>query len=259
MHSDHRTPMRIDLNSDVGESYGVLHIGSDAELFPFISSANIACGFHGGDPRTMQQTVREAKVHGVAVGAHPGFPDLVGFGRRNMAATVDEIRTDVLYQIGALQAFCHVEGVSLHHVKPHGALYNMAVADRVIADAIAGAVRDLDPDVLMYALPNSQLEAAADAAGLRVAREAFADRAYMSDGSLAPRSMSGAVLTDPNLIADRVIRLVRGEAIPTVDNGRIQLEADTICVHSDTPTAAPIAKALRRSLQAAGVAVSALR
>jgi UPF0271 protein len=207
----------------------------------------------------MQHTVREARAHGVAVGAHPGFPDLVGFGRRNLAAMADEIRTDVLYQVGALQAFCHVEGVPLHHVKPHGALYNMAVADRAIADAIVGAVRDLDPDVLLYALPNSQLEAAADAVGLRIAREAFADRAYMSDGTLAPRSLPGAVLTDPHLVTDRMIRMMRGEPVPTLDDGSIRLEADTICVHSDTPTAAPIAKALRHGLEAAGVVVRALR
>jgi 5-oxoprolinase (ATP-hydrolysing) subunit A len=259
MSSDDGTTMHIDLNSDVGESYGALRIGADVELFSYISSANVACGFHGGDPRTMQQTVRDAKAHGVAVGAHPGFPDLVGFGRRNLAATAEEIRTDVLYQVGALQAFCHVEGVPLLHVKPHGALYNMAVADRAIADAIAGAVRDLDPDVLLYALPNSQLEAAADAAGLLVAREAFADRAYMSNGTLAPRSLPGAVLIDPHLVADRMIRMMRGERIPTLDDGNIRLEADTICVHSDTPTAVPIAKALRRGLESAGVVVRALR
>jgi UPF0271 protein len=259
MRHDASLMLSIDLNSDVGESFGAYQIGADPELFDFISSANIACGFHGGDPRTMQQTVREAKAHRVAVGAHPGFPDLVGFGRRNLAATATQVYTDVLYQVGALLAFCHVEGVGLHHVKPHGALYNMATTDRVIANAIAGAVRDLDPDLLIYALPGSELEAAADAAGLRVAREAFADRAYMKDGTLAHRSLRGAVLTDPHLVAGRVIRMVSGEAIPTLDGGTIRIEADTVCVHSDTPTAVPIAEALRHGLENAGVAIRALR
>ncbi|HVL23096.1 MAG TPA: 5-oxoprolinase subunit PxpA [Thermomicrobiales bacterium] len=258
MRHDATVTLSIDLNSDVGESFGAFHVGADAEIMPSISSANIACGFHGGDPRTMQQTIREAKAHRVAVGAHPGFPDLAGFGRRNLAATPEEIRTDVLYQIGALLAFCHVEGVSLHHVKPHGALYNMATTDRTIANAIARAVRDLDPDVLIYALPGSELEAASDAAGLRVAREAFADRAYMKDGTLAHRSLPGAVLSDPQRIASRVAKMISGEPITTLDGGTLRIVPDTVCIHSDTPMAGPVARSLRHNLEASGIVIRAL-
>lgn len=250
--------LTLDINSDVGESYGAFRIGADADLFPLISSANVACGFHGGDPLTMERTVRTLAGLGVAVGAHPSFHDVRGFGRRNISATPEEIRTDILYQVGALQAFCRVEGAALHHVKPHGALYNTATKDRVVADAIVTAVRDLTPDVLLYALPGSELEAAAIDVGLRVAREAFADRAYMSDGTLALRSLPGAVLEDPALIADRVVRMIRGEEIPTLDGGQITIAADTICIHSDTPTAVPIASALRQALAEAGVAIRAL-
>lgn len=245
----------IDINSDVGESFGAYRIGMDAELFPLISSANVACGFHGGDPRTMERTVVTLAEHGVAVGAHPGFHDLAGFGRREIAASMDEIRTDVIYQIGALQAFCRVVGVPLHHVKPHGALYNMAGKNRAMADAIAIAVGDVAPDAMMYAQAGSELEAAARDAGLRVAREAFADRAIMRDGSLAPRSIPGSVLEDHEMVAARVISMIRGEPIPTVDGDPITVEADTICVHSDTSGAATIAASLRRALSDAGIAV----
>ena len=250
--------LALDINSDVGESYGAFRIGADSDLFPLISSANVACGFHGGDPLTMERTVRTLVGLGVAVGAHPSFHDVRGFGRRNISATPEEIRTDILYQVGALQAFCRVEGIVLHHVKPHGALYNTATNDRIVANAIVTAVRDLTPDVLLYALPGSELEAAAIDVGLRVAREAFADRAYMSDSTLAPRSLPGAVLEDPASIADRVVRMIRGEEIPTLDGGQITIAADTICIHSDTPTAVPIASALRQALAEAGVAIRAL-
>lgn len=245
----------LDINSDVGESYGAFRIGADADLFPLISSANVACGFHGGDPLTMERTVRALAALGVAIGAHPSFHDLRGFGRRNITTTPEEIRTDLLYQIGALQAFCQVAGVSLHHVKPHGTLYNIATTDRLVANAIVSAVHDLAPDVLLYALPGSELESAATACGLRVAREAFADRAYMSDGTLAPRSMPGAVLDDPALMASRVVQMVRGEQIATIDGGHITIAADTVCVHSDTPTAVPIASALHDALTDAGITI----
>ncbi|HEV2073932.1 MAG TPA: 5-oxoprolinase subunit PxpA [Thermomicrobiales bacterium] len=250
--------LALDINSDVGESYGAFRIGADVELFPLISSANVACGFHGGDPQTMDQTVRALAGLGVAVGAHPSYHDLRGFGRRNIPATPEEIRTDLLYQIGALHAFCQVAGVPLHHVKPHGALYNTATNDRIIADAIVNAVLDLAPDVIFYALPGSELEAAAVAQGLRVAREAFADRAYMSDGTLAPRSLAGAVLEDPASVADRVLRMIGGEEVPTLDGGHITIAADTICIHSDTPGAVPIASALREALMDAGITIRAL-
>lgn len=248
-------PLTIDINSDVGESYGAFRIGADEQLFPLISSANVACGFHGGDPVTMERTVRALVEQGVVIGAHPSFPDLQGFGRRNILASAAQIRTDVIYQIGALLAFCQVERVPLHHVKPHGALYNMAARDETIADAIAGAVYDLVPDALVYALPESNLESAAKSRGLRVARECFADRAYLSDGTLAPRSLPDSVLTDPAAMADRVVRMIRKEAFPTLDGGQIVVDADTVCIHSDTPTAVEIASALHRALDRAAITI----
>lgn len=251
-------PVSIDINSDVGEGFGAWPGAPDAELFAVISSANVACGFHAGDPRTMERTVRAAKAAGVAVGAHPGFPDLVGFGRRTMRASAEEIHTDLLYQVGALTAFCQAHDVPLHHVKPHGALYNMAAVDRAMADAIVAAIHAYEPALPLYALPESQLEAAARAAGLYVAREAFVDRAYMADGTLAPRSLPGSVLTDPEAVVARVIRMVRGEPIATLDGGSIRIQAETFCIHSDTPTAVPIAQALRDGLEAAGIAVRPL-
>lgn len=251
-------PVSIDINSDVGEGFGAWPGAPDAELFAVISSANVACGFHAGDPRTMERTVRAAKAAGVAVGAHPGFPDLVGFGRRTMRASAEEIHTDLLYQVGALAAFCQAHDVPLHHVKPHGALYNMAAVDRAMADAIVAAIHAYEPALPLYALPESQLEAAARAAGLYVAREAFVDRAYMADGTLAPRSLPGSVLTDPEAVVARVIRMVRGEPIATLDGGSIRIQAETFCIHSDTPTAVPIAQALRDGLEAAGIAVRPL-
>jgi len=251
-------PVSIDINSDVGEGFGAWPGAPDAELFAVISSANVACGFHAGDPRTMERTVRAAKAAGVAVGAHPGFPDLVGFGRRTMRASAEEIHTDLLYQVGALAAFCQAHDVPLHHVKPHGALYNMAAVDRAMADAIVAAIHAYEPGLPLYALPESQLEAAARAAGLYVAREAFVDRAYMADGTLAPRSLPGSVLTDPEAVVARVIRMVRGEPIATLDGGSIRIQAETFCIHSDTPTAVPIAQALRDGLEAAGIAVRPL-
>lgn len=251
-------PVSIDINSDVGEGFGAWPGAPDSELLAVISSANVACGFHAGDPRTMERTVRAAKAAGVAVGAHPGFPDLVGFGRRTMRASAEEIHTDLLYQVGALAAFCQAHDVPLHHVKPHGALYNMAAVDRAMADAIVAAIHAYEPALPLYALPESQLEAAARAAGLYVAREAFVDRAYMADGTLAPRSLRGSVLTDPEAVVARVIRMVRGEPIPTLDGGSIRIQAETFCIHSDTSTAVPIAQALRDGLEAAGIAVRPL-
>lgn len=253
------TSFRIDINSDVGESYGAFRQGADDDLFPLISSANVACGFHGGDPRAMERTVNALAGLGVAIGAHPSFPDLVGFGRRVVIAAPDEIRTDVIYQIGALKAFCDIAGVPLHHVKPHGALYNLAAKDADVAGAIVEAVRSMAPEVVIYAQPGSVLDVTARESGLHVMREAFADRAYMADGSLASRDLDGAVLTDPRAVGERVIRMLRGEAIPTLDGGGIVIEAETICIHSDTPTAVPIARELRRMLDEAGMAVGARR
>ena len=250
------TRMTIDLNSDLGEGFGPWRLAPDDDLMPLISSANVACGFHAGDPRIMEHTVRQAKAHGVGIGAHPGYPDRVGFGRRTMTATPDEIRTDVLYQIGAMAAFCRAAGVELQHVKAHGALYNLAVRDAAVATAIAAAVRQFDPNLIFFVLPGSELEAAGEAAGLRLAREAFADRGYMPDGSLVPRSRPDAVITDHDLAVHRMVRLVREGVIEAVDGSDLHLRADTICLHSDTLTALAIATAIRAGFDEAGIEVA---
>jgi 5-oxoprolinase (ATP-hydrolysing) subunit A len=249
--------MSIDINSDVGESFGAYRIGADAGLFPLISSANVACGFHGGDPRVMEQTVSALAGLGVAIGAHPGFPDLAGFGRREMRLTPDEVRTDVMYQIGALKVFCDAAGVPLHHVKPHGAMYNMAAKDGEMARAIVQGVASGAPGTLVYAQEGTELARAANDLGLRVAREVFADRAYLANGLLAPRSLPGAMLHDPGEIAARIVAIIQGESIPTVDGDPIVVTAETICIHSDTPDAVVIAGAVRGALDAAGTPVRA--
>jgi len=245
----------IDLNSDLGEGFGPFRVGADDDLFPLISSANVACGAHGGDPLTMDRTVRKAREHGVAVGAHPGFPDRAGFGRRAMALTPAEIRAEVIFQVGALGAFCRIAGVPMLHVKAHGALYNLAVAEPEIANAIALAVRDVDPALRFFALPGSALEQAAIDAGLPVMREAFADRAYLPDGTLAPRALPGSIIHDPEVAASRMVRLVTDGTIVALDGSTLQLQADTICVHSDTSGAVAIATELVRHLRDAGVTV----
>jgi UPF0271 protein len=248
----------IDLNSDLGESFGPYVIGDDVGLFGLISSANVACGFHGGDPRIMEQTVAAARAHGVAVGAHPGFLDLVGFGRRAIAATPEEVRTDVLYQLGALDAFCRGAGVALQHVKPHGALYNVAVSQPAVAEAIAAAVRTYNPDLILLAQPGTALIAAGEAAELRVAREGFADRAYNADGTLVSRQISCALITDPAEAATRMLRLVTERRLRTLDGEDLELSVDSICTHSDTPGALAIVRAVRDRLEAAGIAVRPL-
>lgn len=248
----------IDLNSDLGESYGAFRIGFDDELFPLISSANVACGFHGGDPRTLERTVAACKTHRVRVGAHPGFPDLVGFGRRVISATPDEIRTDTLYQLGALDAFCRAAGVTLQHVKPHGALSNVTMKDEALAAAIAAAITSFNPDLLLFAMPGSALLAAGEAAGLRIAREAFADRAYNANGSLVNRRLPGAMITDPTAAATRMVRLVSEGKIRTIDGQDLLLQADTICTHSDTPGAIAIVQAVRSALETTGITIQPL-
>lgn len=247
----------VDLNSDLGESYGALRIGYDDELFPLISSANVACGFHGGDPRTLERTVAACRTHGVRIGAHPSFLDLVGFGRRVVAATPDEVRTDTLYQLGALDAFCRAAGVEMQHVKPHGALSNATMRDEALAEAIAAAIRAYDPDLILFAMPCSALLAAGEAAGLRIAREAFADRAYNADGSLVSRRLPGAMITDPAEAARRMVRLATEGVLTTIDGQDLPLRVDTICTHSDTSGAVAIVQAVRRGLEAAGIAVHA--
>jgi UPF0271 protein len=247
---------QIDLNGDVGESFGAYVIGHDAMLIPHVSSANIACGFHAGDPGVMRATVALARAHGVAVGAHPGLPDLLGFGRRNMSVTTQEVEDYVAYQIGALVAIAVSQGVRLRHVKPHGALYNMAAVDAALADAVARATAAVDSSLTLYGLSGSQLVAAAGRHGLRAASEVFADRAYRPDGSLVPRSDSGAVLHDATEIVRRAIAMATTQSVVAVDGTVVPVAADTICVHGDTPGAADIAKTLRTALVSAGVVVS---
>lgn len=248
----------IDLNSDLGERFGAHSIGFDAELFPLISSANVACGFHGGDPRVMEQTLVAAKANGVAVGAHPGFPDLVGFGRREIAATAEEVRTDTLYQLGALDAFCRAAGLPMQHVKAHGALYNLAVKDPELAAAIAAAVAAFDRRLIFLAQPGTALFAAAEAVGLLVAREGFADRAYNTDGSLVSRRLPGAVIDDPVVAAERALRLVVDSRVATIDGDDLHLTVDSLCIHSDTPNAVAIAEAIRRRFDDDGIVVRPL-
>ena len=251
-------PRAIDLNSDLGESFGAWDAGHDEELFGLISSANVACGFHGGDPRVMERTAAAAAAHGVGIGAHPGFPDLVGFGRREILATPDEVRTDTLYQIGALAAFCRAVGLPLQHVKAHGALYNRANRDATLAAAITAAVRAYDPDLIFLAQPGTLLFAAGKAADLPMAREGFADRAYNADGTLVSRRLPGAIITDPELAAERALRLVRDNRVTTIDGQELTLTIDSLCIHSDTPGAVELARAVRRRFDDAGIVVRPL-
>ena len=246
------TAKRIDLNSDVGESFGAWTIGNDEALMPYLTSASIACGWHGGDPQVMRRTVRLARTHGVRVGAHPGFPDLLGFGRRPMQLSPGEARDYLLYQIGALWAFVKAEGLRLQHVKPHGALYHIAANDRLLSEAVAGAVAEVDPALILVGPPGSALLSAGREAGLRVAAEGFGDRAYNEDGGLVPRSTPGALLTDSDRVADQVLLMIEGK-VRAITGREIPIAVDTICLHSDTPGAPAIAKRLRERLTSAGV------
>jgi 5-oxoprolinase (ATP-hydrolysing) subunit A len=249
--------MFIDLNSDVGESFGAYRLGADAEVMRSITSANVACGFHAGDPGVMRETVRLARDAGVAVGAHPGFPDLVGFGRRELRATPREVEDLVLYQIGALAAIAAGEGVTLAHVKAHGALYNMAARDRMLADAIARAVCAFDRALVLFGLPGSELLAAGETAGLHVASEGFADRAYASDGSLAPRTASGSVIHDADEVVRRALRMVTDGEVTATDGSTLTFPVHTLCVHGDTPGAAELTSRLRAGLEQRGIVVRA--
>jgi 5-oxoprolinase (ATP-hydrolysing) subunit A len=251
--------MRIDLNSDLGESFGPWPMGQDAALMDSISSANIACGFHAGDPGAMRATIGLARAKGVAIGAHPGFPDLVGFGRREIKATAAEVEDMVLYQVAALTGMAAAQGVRLQHVKPHGALYNMACRDRALADAIAKAVAALDRSLILFGLPNSELLRAGAAAGLQVAAEVFADRAYDPDGALTARGRPGSVIDDTRQVVERAILMVRDRKVIAVDGSTIELYADTICLHGDTPGAADHARAVRKGLESAGIRIAPLK
>ena len=250
--------MRIDLNSDLGESFGPWPMGEDAALMDSISSANVACGFHAGDPGTIRATIDLAREKGVAIGAHPGFQDLVGFGRREIKMSPSEVTDLVLYQVSALAGMAAARGVKLQHVKAHGALYNMACKDRGLADAIATAVASLDRSLILFGLPNSELLRAGEAAGLRVAAEVFADRAYDPDGSLTSRTKSGSVIHETRHVVERAIKMVKDQTVIAIDKSTIALRAETICLHGDTPGAAEHARAVRAGLEKSGIAVARL-
>lgn len=247
---------KIDLNCDVGESYGAYRIGADEALMEWITSANVACGYHAGDPLVMDRTVRLAIQYGVGIGAHPGFPDLLGFGRRQMQLGPDEIENYILYQVGALAAFARASGAELAHVKPHGALYNMAARDVETARAIVRGVARAGSDLILVGLAGSVMVEAAREAGVRTAREGFADRAYNPDGTLRSRKLPGAVIKEPELAAERAVRIARDGVVAAYTGDEIPLQVDTICVHGDTPTAVEIVKAIRQRLKGAGVQVS---
>lgn len=250
--------MRIDINSDLGESFGAYTIGNDAGLMNAITSANIAAGFHAGDPSVLRDTIRLAKAHGVAVGAHPGFPDLVGFGRRELNATPREAEDFVLYQIAAVLGVAAAEGVTVQHVKPHGALFNMAVRNADLAAAIARAVAAIDRSLILFGLPGSEILRAGRAAGLRVAAEVFADRAYEPDGSLMSRRKPGSVIHDSAAVVARAVRMITERSVIASDGSVVPLDADTICVHGDTPGSDALAASLRAGLESSGVVVKAV-
>jgi len=246
--------LKIDLNCDMGESFGSYSMGNDAEIMKLITSANIACGFHAGDPDVMARTVSLAKDNIVAVGAHPGFQDLQGFGRREMSLSADEVKNIITYQIGALDGFAKVSGTKLMHVKPHGALYNMASHDSELAHAIARAVVDFNDEIILVGLAGSELVKAGREVGLRTANEGFPDRGYLPDGSLMPRSQPGAVLHEPEAIAENALRLVQEGLVV----GGETIRMDTLCLHGDNPEALRNAQAVRRALEAEGVEIQAL-
>ena len=243
----------INLNADLGESFGAWTMGADEALLDIVTSANVACGFHAGDPLVMRRTVAAAKARGVSIGAHPAFPDLQGFGRRRMDIPSAELEAMLIYQIGALQAMAIAEGTRVSHVKPHGALNNMACADRALADVVARAVRAAGPELILLAPAHSQLALAAEALGLPVVLEVFADRAYQDDGQLVPRSQPGAMIEDAQEAAARLLHFLDTGRMKTVDGGEVPLEAASICIHGDSDHAVAMARAVRQALEQAGV------
>jgi 5-oxoprolinase (ATP-hydrolysing) subunit A len=250
--------VRVDLNADVGESVGPWPMGDDVRLIPLVTSVNIACGAHAGDPLTIDRTVRAAVANGVAVGAHPGYPDLVGFGRRDLDMAPDDLEASLVYQIGAVAAFARDAGAPLRHVKPHGALYNLAARDPAVAATIARAVARVSGDLVLVGLAGSSMLTAASDAGLASAAEAFADRAYEADGTLRSRRLPGAMIESPELAAAQALAIVRDGRVESRDGVAVAVRADTICIHGDTPGAAEFAKAIRAALEDAGVTIAAL-
>lgn len=251
--------LKVDLNCDLGESFGAYTIGLDSAVIPFISSANVACGYHASDPVVMSKTVAMCRENSVAVGAHPGFPDLMGFGRRNMNVSPADAKAYVMYQIGALDAFCKANSMTIQHVKPHGALYNMAGKDYALAKAICEGIYEVNPDYILLGLSGSNLIKAAEDTGLRAAKEVFADRGYMDDGSLVPRTQPGAMVTDEDVMIRRVIGMVKDGTVETVSGKIIPIRADSVCVHGDGEKAVAFVRRIRRELTAAGVTIASIQ
>lgn len=249
---------KVDLNCDLGESFGCYTIGMDEKVIPYISSANIACGYHASDPMVMKKTVELAKKYGVQIGAHPGFPDLLGFGRRNMQISPSEAKAYILYQVGALYAFCKSCGSPFSHVKPHGALYNMAAKDYSLAKAICEAIYEFDNNLILLALSNSEMVRAANDTGLRVAKEVFADRAYEEDGSLVARTKPGAMITDEAEAIKRVIRMIKEGKVQTITGKDIPIEVDSVCVHGDGVKALEFVIKIHKTLETEGIQMKGL-
>ena len=246
---------KIDLNSDLGESFGAYKIGSDADVIPLISSANVACGFHAGDPSVMAKTAALCKSSCCALGAHPGYPDLVGFGRRNMAVSPADVKAMTAYQIGALDAFCKASGIKMQHVKPHGAMYNMAAKDAALAKAICEAICEYDKDLILMGLANSEMITQAKAMGLKAAAEVFADRAYEEDGTLVARTKPGSMIEDEDEAVSRVIRMIKEGKVTAITGKDIDITADSVCVHGDGPKALAFVEKLRNAFAAEGIAI----
>ena len=251
--------MKVDLNADLGESFGNYKCGMDEDVIKYISSANVACGFHASDPVVMDKTVTMAKEYGVSIGAHPGFPDLVGFGRRRMAVSAKELKAMVQYQIGALNAFCKSHNAELSHVKPHGAMYNMAAKDKKLAVAIAEGIYEVDKDLVLLGLSGSLMVEAGRETGLMVASEVFADRAYNDDGTLVDRSIAGAVITDEDLAISRVIEMIKTGTVKTISGGRVHVQADSICLHGDGVKAVEFSRKIHEALVRENVEITSIK
>ncbi|MBQ9942098.1 MAG: LamB/YcsF family protein [Christensenellaceae bacterium] len=251
--------LKVDLNSDLGESFGNYKLGLDEEVLAHVTSANIACGWHAGDPLVLDKTIAMAKEHGVAIGAHTGFPDLLGFGRRNMAITPYEAYTYTKYQLGAFYAFAQAHDVPIQHVKPHGAFYNMCAVDKKLSAEVCRAIKEFDKDIIVMALAGSKLVEAAEEAGLRAASEFFADRAYMDDGTLAPRSMEGSVIHDKEVALARIIKMIKTGTVTTVNGNDIALKCQSICVHGDNKSAVDFVSMIRTKLAEEGIEAAPLR
>lgn len=250
---------KIDLNSDLGESFGAYKIGRDNDIVPLVSSANVACGFHAGDASVMSKTVKLCKESGTSVGAHPGFDDLQGFGRRNVSLSPDEAAAIVTYQIGALDGFCRSKGVKMQHVKPHGALYNMAAKDKKLSDAICRAIYEYDPSLVLMGLANSEMIKSAQSIGLPYASEVFADRAYEDDGTLVARGKAGAMIENEDEAVERVVNMIKTHTVKTINGKIIEITPDSVCVHGDSEKALAFVEKIRKTLTDEGIEIVSLR